>query len=188
MVDFLNEIRAFLQRRPDQVLILFDEDYVSEPDLQRVFVRAQLFNHLAVLQRNQPLPTLGELISSRHNLVVFAQKPPSGRFPWNTNAFGTWIQDTPLGAVKPAQFSCDHARGAAGDPLLMMNNWADIFPPRPQPNVPLVKRAFILARARQCMQQRGRIPNLILTDYYNRGDVVAAVAALNGVTGPPSGG
>ena len=65
----------------------------------------------------------------------------------------------------------------------MMNNWADTFPPRLTPNLPLVKRAFILARARQCIAQRGRIPNLILTDYYNRGNVVGAVAELNGVAG-----
>ena len=55
--------------------------------------------------------------------------------------------------------------------MLMMNDWADTFPLRRSPNLPLVKRAFILAGARQCAAQRGRIPNLILTDYYNRGDV-----------------
>ena len=65
----------------------------------------------------------------------------------------------------------------------MMNDWADIFPPRPTPNVPLVQRAFILERARHCEAQRGQLPNLILTEYYDRGDVVGAVAALNGVAG-----
>jgi hypothetical protein len=63
----------------------------------------------------------------------------------------------------------------------MMNNWADIFPPRPTPNLPLVKRAFVLNRSRQCTEQRGKTPNLVLTDYYNRGDVIGAVAELNGV-------
>ena len=187
MVDFLGEIQTFLDRKPDNVIILFDEDYVSERDLRSAFVRARLFNHLAVLNRNEPLPTLGDLIRSRHNVIVFAQKETSGRYPWNQEAFTTWIQDTPLGATKPAQFTCDRSRGAPGNPLLMMNNWADIFPPRPRPNVPLQQRPFILARARQCLQERGRLPNLILTDYYNRGDVIGAVDKLNGVTGPPSG-
>jgi hypothetical protein len=45
----------------------------------------------------------------------------------------------------------------------------------------VVKRAFIVKRARQCVEQRGKTPNLILNDYYNRGDVVRAVAELNGV-------
>ncbi len=187
MVDFLGKIRGFLSRRPDNVIILFDEDYVSERDLRNAFVRAHLFNHLAVLNRNQPLPTLAEMIRSRRNVLVFAQKETSGHYPWNQEAFTTWVQDTPLGVTKPAQFTCDRSRGAAGNPLLMMNNWADIFPPRPRPNVPLQQRAFILQRARQCIADRGRIPNLILTDYYNRGDVIGAVNELNGVSGPPSG-
>lgn len=185
-VDFLGEIRRFLDRHPNQVLILFDEDYVSEPDLQRAFQRAKLLDRLAVLRRDQPPPTLGDLIRSRHNILVFAQKPISGRFAWNTSAFSFWIQDTPLGAQKPSQFTCKFSRGLPSGRLLMLNNWADLFPPRASPNEPLVKRSFILARARQCVQQRGVVPNLILTDYYNRGDVIGAVAALNGVSGPPA--
>ncbi len=182
MIAFLTTIRRFLDRNPNQLVILFDEDYVSERDLQDAFKRSGLYRRLARLQRGQPLPTLASLISSRHNVLVFAQTPPSGAYSWNMNAF-TWIQDTPLGAEKASQFTCRLNRGQSDNPLLMMNDWADIFPPRPTPNLPLVKRAFVLARARQCVVQRGMVPNLILTDYYNRGDVVGAVAELNGVAG-----
>jgi hypothetical protein len=93
------------------------------------------------------------------------------------------MEDTPLGATKAQQFTCKLYRGQAGNPLLLMNNWSDIFPPRPQPNVPLVQRDFILSRAQQCVEQRGRYPNLILTDYYNRGKVVGVANTLNGVEG-----
>ena len=81
MVDFLATIRSFLGRNPDQVIILFDEDYVAERDLQKAFKRAGLFRSLATLQPGQPLPTLGALIRSRHNVLVFAQKPTSGKYP-----------------------------------------------------------------------------------------------------------
>jgi hypothetical protein len=180
MVSFLTVIRRFLELNPNQVVILFDEDYVTERDLQSAFKRAGLFRYLATLHHGTPLPTLAELIRTHHNVVVFAQNPTSGKYPWNANGF-TWIQDTPLGATKPSQFNCRLKRGHANNPLLMMNDWADTFPPQLSPNLPLVKRDFILARARQCVAQRGRIPNLILTDYYDRGDVVGAVATLNRV-------
>jgi hypothetical protein len=180
MIDFLSVIRRFIQRNPGQVVVLFDEDYVSERDLQSAFRRSGLFRYLATLHARQPLPTLAELIRSHHNVVVFAQRPTSDRYPWNADGF-TWIQDTPLGATKPEQFTCDLNRGRTSNTLLMMNDWADVFPPRPRPNLPLVKSAFIVERARRCVFQRGRIPNLILTDYYNRGDVVGAAAELNGV-------
>ncbi len=184
MVDFLGVIRTFLDLNPGQVVILFDEDYVDERDLQNVFKRAGLFAHLETLQPGRPLPTLGELIRTGRNVLVFAQNPVSGSYAWDMPGF-SWIQDTPLGAVKPAQFTCKLNRGAKTNPLLMMNNWADIFPPRPKPNKPLVKRDFILARARQCLAQRGKVPNIILTDFYNRGDVVGAVQELNGLDGVP---
>jgi hypothetical protein len=182
MIDFLTLIRRFLEANLGQVIILFDEDYVSERDLNDVFARAGLSRRLATLQVGQPLPTLADLIGSHRNIVVFAQNHVSGRYSWNQPAF-KWIQDTPLGATKPAQFTCKLSRGSAINPLLMMNNWADIFPPRPAPNVPVVQEAFILKRARDCVEQRGRAPNFILTDYYNRGGVVDAVATLNGVGG-----
>ena len=50
MVDFLGVIQRFLELNPDQVIILFDEDYVAERDIQKAFVRAGLFADLATLQ------------------------------------------------------------------------------------------------------------------------------------------
>jgi hypothetical protein len=182
MVAFLSVIRRFIERNPGQVVILFDEDYVSERDLEGAFKRAGLFRYLAALNVREPLPTLAQLIRAHHNVVVFSQTPASDRYRWNADGF-TWIQDTPLGARKPDQFTCKPSRGRTSNPLLMMNDWADVFPPRPQPNVPLLTRAFILGRAAQCVSERGKVPNLILTDYYNRGDVVGAVAELNDVAG-----
>jgi hypothetical protein len=182
MINFLVTIRRFLEVNPNQVIILFDEDYVDERDLQTAFKQSGLFPYLATLNRGKPLPTLGQLIRSDHKVLVFAQKPPSGAYPWDMNAF-TWIQDTPLGARKPAQFSCRLNRGEITNPLMMMNNWADIFPPRPSPNVPLVTRSFILHRARQCVAQGRPSPTLILTDFYNRGDVIGAVRSLNRLDG-----
>jgi len=180
-VGFLSTIRHFLQLNPGQVIVLFDEDYVSEKSLEEVFKAAGLFSHLAVLRDGQQMPTLGQLVRSQHNVLVFTQEPVSGRYPWDMYAFGGFIQDTPLGAVKPKQFTCKLSRGLPSSPLLMMNNWADVFPPRRSPNLPLVKRGFIVKRARQCQEERHKLPNLILTDFYDSGDVVGAARVLNGL-------
>jgi hypothetical protein len=184
MASFLATIAKFLKDNPGQVVILFDEDYVSERSLEQEFKRSGLYSHLAVLRDGQQMPTLGQLVRSQHNVLVFTQEPVSGRYPWDMYGFG-FIQDTPLGAVKPSQFSCKLYRGLPRNPLLMMNNWADVFPPRRSPNLPLTKRAFILRRARQCEAQRHHIPNLILSDFYDSGDVVGAARILNGLGDQP---
>jgi hypothetical protein len=183
MASFLGTIDRFLTKNPDQVLVFFDEDYVSERAIEHELKRAHLFERLAVFRPGQLLPTLGELVRSQHNVVVFTQEPVSGRFPWDMYGFGDWIQDTPLGAVKPSQFTCAPSRGVTTNPLLMMNDWADVFPPRRSPNLPLLKREFIIKRAHQCERERHRIPNLILTDFYDAGEVIEAVNELNGVAG-----
>ncbi|HEX8714884.1 MAG TPA: hypothetical protein VF706_04870 [Solirubrobacteraceae bacterium] len=180
-VGFFATVRRFLQLNPGQVVVFFDEDYVSEASLEDVFKRSGLYSHLAVLRDGQQLPTLGQLVRSQRNVLVFTQEPVSGRYPWDMYAFGGFIQDTPLGAVKPGQFTCKLYRGTASSPLLMMNDWADVFPPRRSPNVPLTQRAFILERARQCEAERHHVPNLILTDFYETGDVVGAARVLNGL-------
>ncbi|HEV2975325.1 MAG TPA: hypothetical protein VGX69_10090 [Solirubrobacteraceae bacterium] len=180
-LSFFGTIRRFLQLNPGQVIVLFDEDYVSEASLEDVFKRSGLYSHLAVLREGQQLPTLGQLVRSQHNVLVFTQEPVSGRHPWNMYGFGGFIQDTPLGAVKPSQFSCKPFRGTAASPLLMMNDWADVFPPRRSPNVALTQRAFIVKRGRQCLAERHHLPNLILTDFYDSGDVVGAARVLNGL-------
>jgi hypothetical protein len=180
MASFLGTVDRFLTQNPGQVLIFFDEDYVSEASLEAEFKRAHLFSHLAVLREGQQLPTLGELVRSQHNVVIFSQEPVTPGYPWDMYGF-SWIQDTPLGAVKPSQFTCRANRGVARNPLLMMNDWADVFPPRRSPNVPLTQRNFILRRARQCESERHHIPNLILTDFYDSGDVIGAARILNGL-------
>ncbi len=185
MSSFLATIRRFLTQNPGQVLVLFDEDYVSEGSLEQEFKRAKLFSHLAVLREGQQMPTLGQLVRAQHNVLVFTQEPVSGRYPWDMYGFGGFIQDTPLGAVKPKQFTCKLNRGLAMSPLLMMNDWADVFPPRRSPNVPLNKRSFILRRARQCESERHHLPNLILTDFYDSGDVIGAARVLNGLGDQP---
>ena len=63
MVDSLNDIREFLDQNPGEVVILFIEPYVSPQDIERVFKEAgDLEQQAAVLDRNAPLPTLGELV------------------------------------------------------------------------------------------------------------------------------
>ena len=104
MSSFLGTVAKFLQLNPGQVIVFFDEDYVSEASLQAEFKRAGLFSHLAVLRVGQQMPTLGQLVRSQHNVLVFTQEPVSGHYPWDMNGF-SFIQDTPLGAVKPSQFT-----------------------------------------------------------------------------------
>ena len=40
---------------------------------------------------------------------------------------------------------------------------------------------FLLDQAQTCMAERHHIPNFVTVDFYDRGDLFAAVRALNGL-------
>jgi hypothetical protein len=112
--------------------------------------------------------------------------------PWYLDGF-SFVQDTPLGATKPGEASCDLFRGDASSPLLMLNNWADVFPPQLSANGGFLERRFVLDRARSCARARGLPVSLIATDFYDTGELIEAVDAINAertqrLVAPPAAG
>jgi hypothetical protein len=178
MSDTLTQMRDFLQANPGEVVILFIEPYVKPADLAKRFKDAGLNRYLAELSRDEPLPTLGELVDSNKRMIVFTEKDADGTLPWYLDGF-SFVQDTPLGATTVDQLRCRRERGDADSPLLMLNHWADVFPPRLRANRPFQTKKFLLQRAHECERKRGMPVNLIAVDYYDQGALVEAVKVLN---------
>jgi hypothetical protein len=179
MVDSLEVMRKFLDENRGEVVILFIEPYVSPADIAKVFERSGLDRYVVTLARDEPLPTLGQLVRRNRRVVVFTEKDADGTVPWYLDGF-SFVQDTPLGATKIDQLSCERERGSADSPVAMINHWADVFPPRRGANVPFQREKVIVDRAHRCGRKLGVTVNLIAVDHYDQGDLIPAVDALNG--------
>lgn len=178
MLDSLTQMRTFLDNNRGEVLILFIEPYVAPAKLAKVFAKSGLDRYLATLERDQPLPTLGELVRENKRVIVFAEKDADGTVPWYLDGF-SFVQDTPLGAETVKELSCKRFRGTADSPILMLNHWADLFPPRAEPNRPFLKEREVIGRAHECGRERGLPVSLIAVDQYDQGPFLDAVDALN---------
>jgi hypothetical protein len=177
-VDALEVIRKFLDENRGEVVILFIEPYVPPADVAKVFERSGLDRYVVTLARDEPLPTLGQLVRRNRRVVVFTEKDADGTVPWYLDGF-SFVQDTPLGATKVSQLRCRRERGTAHSPIAMMNHWADLFPPRREANVPFQREDVIVKRAHRCARELGVTVNLIPVDHYDVGDLIPAVEALN---------
>ena len=173
----LELIKRFLQTHPDQVLIVIVEDYVPPATIESAFKRTGLLRYVATLDRQAPLPTLGTLIQREQRLVVFAEEA-GGSPPWYMRAF-SFIQDTPLGARRPSQFSCARFRGEPGSPLLLINHWIDTFPPLPALNVPIGRADALRRRIEECEAKRGVRGAIVAEDFYQQSDLVKVAEQLN---------
>ncbi|MFN8516640.1 MAG: hypothetical protein U0232_31805, partial [Thermomicrobiales bacterium] len=81
-------------------------------------------------------------------------------------------------------FDCAPNRGVVDAPLFLLNHWVARQPPDPGDAAIVNTYEFLLARARQCQQERGRLPNLIAVDFYQIGDLLRVVDELNNIHAP----
>jgi hypothetical protein len=178
MENALADFRDFLERNPGEVLILFIEPYVPPAEIETAFEDAGVDRYVAEFDRSAPLPTLGKLVRTDRRLIVFTERDADGTVPWYLDGF-SFVQDTPLGATKVEDLSCDLNRGDADSPMLMLNHWADVFPPRRGANSEFHSKREVVNRAHRCARERGLPVSLIATDHYDDGKFIDAVEKLN---------
>ena len=180
----LEVIGDFLRRHPDQVVIVIVEDYVPPATIERAFEQTGLTRYVATLDRQAPMPTLGELIARGQRLVVFAEEK-GGSPAWYMPAF-SFIQDTPLGATRPDRLSCARYRGEADSPLLLINYWIPPFPPSVTLNATIGRTPFLRGRIERCLEKRGFKGAIVAVDFYQRTSVVASQRNSTAVTAEPA--
>lgn len=179
----LAQLKTYLVGHPAEVVLIIIEDYVPPDAMAAAFERAQLGEYLYTGPSRGVMPTLRELITSNQRLFVMGEHQ-TGDIPWYHPAFQV-LQETPYTFHTPADFSCRANRGDKDSPLFLINHWIETTPaPRPSNAVLVNTEAALLARARECQKERGKLPNVIAVDFAATGDVVRAAAVLNGLEQP----
>jgi hypothetical protein len=182
-VDALGSIRDYLVANPYEVLLISVEDDTAPEDTARVFEDSGLFDMVwrAPLDAGN-LPTLREMIETNRRVIVMVEED-TGDVPWLNQQFDL-VQETPFSFESPAQLaarrSCRLNRGAAENPLFLVNNWVDTSPaPLPSNARKVNGYDALLKHARMCRRIRDRLPNVVAVDFYEEGDVTRVTDRLN---------
>lgn len=177
LVEMLGEVRAFLDDNSREVLIIVVEDKISPEDTARVFDEAGLTRYLYTHTDGQAWPTLRQMIEQDKRLIVMAEvegPPPA----WYAHVWD-YTMETPYSFSSPDQFSCEPNRGGTGKPFFLMNHWIERVSPS-RVDAEIINSYDVLrARALQCAQERGKMPNLIGVNFYLNGDLMRVVDELN---------
>jgi hypothetical protein len=178
----LDELRRFLDRNPNEVIMLFIGDYVSPADTAQEFATAGLTDRLWQYDTNGPPPTLRQMITARRNLLVFSEHT-GGTPPWYTKGYGIF-QDTPFTFASPSDFNCAPNRGPADAPLFEINHFiTNEKPPSVEEAGHVNSYEVLMSRVRQCQAERGRFPTIVAVNFFHQGDLRRVVDDLNGVSG-----
>jgi hypothetical protein len=179
LVDGLKDIAKFMRENPNEVIALIIEDHLPAADTEVAFKDSGLVDFTYVHDASAPWPTLRAMIASGKRVFVGAEqgRPPPAWF----HHFYDLAWDTPYTFRNKDEFTCKLLRGKAENQLFLLNHWIE----NPLPAAPLSTTAnahdLLLARARQCMTESGRLPNFVAVNHYSIGDLFAVVRELNGL-------
>ncbi|MGV1004743.1 MAG: hypothetical protein ACOYEV_08225 [Candidatus Nanopelagicales bacterium] len=174
-------VRKWMDEHPREVITWFIQDMVTPQDTAKLFADSGLADLAYTHQVGQPWPTLRELIDSGKRMVVLMENRSGGtEYPWLMAGFEQ-AQDTPFKFATAADFNCDHLRGPADAPILLVNHWLASFGHLVTNAEKVNARAVLQPRVQQCQKTRQH-PNYIAVNWYNLGDLFAVVDELNGVS------
>jgi hypothetical protein len=189
----LGQIRDFVVSHPNQVLVIVNEDYVSPKDFVAAVEKSGL-DEYAYSGRIGPFrPTLGEMISSGHRVVLMAEHDAGDVAPWYRDGYRDVLQETPYSFKRVSELTdpatlaktCKPNRGSSDNPLFLLNHWIDTSPaPKPSNAAQVNDYKALLARAQKCERLRHQVPNLVAVDFYATGDLMKVIDKLNEVSEP----
>jgi len=175
----LAEVKSFLDTHPDEVVVLDIEDHATPADTAAVIESSGLARRAWTLDPKAPLPTLGEMIGARKNLLVVAEGGGPGAPPWYQPAYEHWMQETEYTWPTRDSMDCRPKRGPADAPLFLFNHWVEAAPPSPKTARAANQQEFLEARLRRCFAERGQIPNIVAVDFSSMGNLMSTVRDLN---------
>ena len=177
--DQMSAVRTWLETHPDQVVMMIVEDHTTPADTAAALEAAGIADRAWTLDPAAPVPTMGELVESGRNLLVFAENGGPGSPDWYQPAY-QWFQETPYAWKSVDAMNCGPNRGADGNTFMLINHWVGYSPPDPGKAGSLVNTSEVLQRRiEQCITERGVWPNIVAVDFAERGDLVKVVASYN---------
>jgi|GEM_PF-743394 len=178
-VDFLADLRAFLETNPDEVVIVVVQDVAPADDITQAIEESGLVEFALSHETGTPWPTLGEMITNGTRVVFLAENEADGA-GWYQRAFDGNVSETDFSYAVVEDFECASNRGgdAAGS-LFMINHWVETGLPIPSEADQVNSREVLLDRVAECSNVRGRTPGIIAVNFWERGDLLAVVDELN---------
>ncbi len=190
LADGLAEIRAFVDAHPREVVtLLMESSQVTRDEVAAALASSGLAPSLHAQAAGAPWPTLGALIGGGDRVIAFLDdKTGTGgaTYPFLHDRFA-WTWETPWDNESAADFArCDADRGDAGNDLYVVDTYLeDQIIPTPEHAALVNDAPFLLDRLLHCRAATGKLPNFVMVNYYEVGELFHAVDVLNGFAAPP---
>ncbi|MCB9230043.1 MAG: phosphatidylinositol-specific phospholipase C domain-containing protein [Bacteroidia bacterium] len=183
LLDYLGDIKTFLDDHPNEVVTIIFECYVSANAIESVVNQAGLMPYLYTHSPQSAWPTLQTMISDDTRLVIFSDKNDASSSQGWYHYVWDYAVETHFSVSNVNAFTCDYNRGNATNDLFILNHFVTTSLGTGSTTEASVANAnpFFINRILQCQQEKNKFPNFPTVDFYELGNALDAVNQLNGV-------
>jgi hypothetical protein len=177
LAEGLCDVGRYLDEDPGAVVTILFESYLDAAQMETAFREADLLDDVFAQPAGAPWPTLGEFVRSGRRLVVFTDRDDDAA-SWYHDVWA-YAQENPYAATTPSALSCAQNRGASTNALFILNHFLTAPLASPELARMVNFNPALLDHARRCQRERMRFPNFVTVDFYDLGDLMPTVSALN---------
>lgn len=181
----LGRIRQWLEDNPREVLILIVQDYVSVEDFGEAMEDAGLRDQAWEHDPESALPTLGDMIDDERRVFIMGENNGEPGVTWYSPAYEGLVQETPHDSPTQeaalGQQACAPLRGGTDGAMLLINHWVAVWPPLVTDARVVNQTDAVRRLVEQCVDSRGRTPNLISVNFGETDGAVVVANELNGI-------
>ena len=189
--DELGAVADFMKANPNEVVtLLMESQNLTTDQIAAAFDKSGVTSLAHRQAAGTPWATLGDMIQKGDRLVVFlADLTSTGgtSFPWMLDRFArTW--ETPWDNKTPQDFTrCDADRGTKGNDIYVVDNYReDTEIASPAQASTVNPNPFLIDRLITCKNAENTLPNFVMVNFYEIGDVMKDVDILNGFAPAPT--
>lgn len=188
LVDGLAEIRAFVAAHPDELVTLLMEtsNGSTGADVARAMNDAGLAPYARAHALGAAWPTLRAMLDDGERVVALLSSDAPAAEPWLLDRFAfTW--ETPWDNESLADFRrCDADRGTKGDAIYVVDNYLEDMAVASTAEAATTNTdPFLVDRQLLCQGAEMQLPNYVMVNFYEIGDVFHVVDVLNGFADAP---
>lgn len=179
-VELLSLLHQKMNTSHRDVVTLLFEVYVPYSHIEYILNMSGLMDKVHIQTLGEPWPTLGSMVGSQRNLVLFIEGDYDAQYPFLHN-FVEHGWTTNYGERNQEDMTCEVHRGDSSQPVWHMNNWLALENGLSDyTRAPVVNDYdFLLNRSLECWEFQGTRPTFVAVDWWTDGDAVNVTRTLN---------
>lgn len=162
------------------VVTLLIENRVPADHLEFLFNATGLYDRIYFHNLGEEWPSIGDLILTGKDLVIFWEQPGNESYPW-LHDFGVFSWTTNYAEDNQEDMECTVHRGDGAQPVWHLNNWltSQYGLPDPFRSSEVNDYDFLLNRSIECWEIMNNRPTFVAVDYWEDGEVTNVTITLN---------